>query len=74
MPRATTCLCEGKEISIEKALELKNSTNPRDRIFLNFECTECGKLVRPHKSGGNMAAHFEHIMRNPTCNLSDPKR
>lgn len=74
MPRATTCFYEKNEISVEKALEIKEATKPRDKINLRFECTECGKPVRPHKSGGNMAAHFEHLMRNPTCNLSDPKR
>ena len=33
---------------------------------------ECEQAVRPHKSGGNGAAHFKHPSRNLQCNLSDP--
>jgi hypothetical protein len=35
-----------------------------------FVCIECGKSVRPHKEGGNAAAHFEHLNRNADCPLS----
>ena len=72
MARATTCMYESKEISIEEALEFRNQTKERKK--LQFSCVECGHRVRPHKAGGNASAHFEHLIRNPKCNLSDPAR
>lgn len=70
MPAATTCLTDaGELISIDEALELR-STKSR----INFRCTECSQPVRPHKAGGDTAAHFEHRSRNPGCTLSHKLR
>jgi hypothetical protein len=74
MPRADGYNFEGQVISIEKALDIRDATTLENRILLGFECVECGKAVRPHKAGGNGSAHFEHLSRNPNCQLSDPLR
>ena len=74
MARANECNFNGKVISVENALEIRDATTAGKRKFLGFECLECGQAVRPHKSGGNGAAHFEHLIRNPQCALSDPFR
>ncbi len=71
MPRAITCLFNHDEISVRRAIDIKETT---ERKNLEFMCVECGSRVRPHKAGGNMADHFEHLIRNPKCNLSDPAR
>jgi len=35
-------------------------------------CVECKNPVRVHRTGRNgMAAHAEHLKRNPECSLSD---
>jgi hypothetical protein len=74
MARAISCLFEGKEITVEMAIEVRDGTPARQRKLLRFKCTECDLAVRPHRAGGNSAAHFEHLMRNPHCTLSDPAR
>ena len=72
--RAEKCIMEGKEITVEKALTIRDASPSGGRKALGFICIECGKAVRPHKAGGNGAAHFEHLERNPQCQLSDPFR
>ena len=72
MSRAVTCTFEGRVISIENALVLRVGIPVGERKSL-FKCIECGKDVRPHKSGGSISAHFEHLRRNNKCNLSDPR-
>jgi hypothetical protein len=74
MARATTCIFNGKLISVAKAISIKETAPVRERKFLGFECLECGMPVNPHRAGGNAAAHFEHFDRNPNCKLSDPAR
>jgi len=74
MPRATTCLFEGKVLTVKTAIVIRDKTRRKDRGNLSFKCTECGQKVRPHKAGGHASAHFEHLMRNPACHLSDPAR
>ena len=74
MPRSTTCLLDGKEISVKKALSLKEDTTRKKELNLDFKCIQCEMPVRPHREGGNAAAHFEHLERNPNCPLSDPER
>jgi hypothetical protein len=74
MPRAAECNFEGKEILVEKALEIRDATPVGKRKSLSFKCLECGEAVRPHKAGSSGAAHFEHLSRNPHCQLSDPPR
>lgn len=58
---------------VEEALMLRGKSR-RPRGFPrphDFRCKECGEPVRPHKAGGHMKAHFEHLSRNPRCRLSD---
>ena len=74
MARAEQCIIEGKEITVEKALIIRDASPSGKRKSLGFSCIECGKEVRPHKAGGNGTAHFEHLERNPQCQLSDPFR
>ncbi len=74
MPRAITCLFNHDEICVCRAIKIKEATKTTERKNLEFMCVECGARVRPHKAGGNMADHFEHLIRNPKCNLSDPAR
>lgn len=74
MARANECNFTEKVISVENALEIRDATTAGKRKLLGFECMECGQPVRPHKAGGRAAAHFEHLSRNPQCNLSDPHR
>lgn len=74
MARANECYFNGQVILVDDALEIRDATTVGKRKLLGFECLECGQAVRPHKSGGNGAAHFEHLSRNPQCNLSDPFR
>lgn len=74
MARAKKCIMEEKEITVEKALIIRDASPSGRRKSLGFSCIECGKAVRPHKAGGNGTAHFEHMERNPQCQLSDPFR
>lgn len=66
MPKATTCLFNGGEITIAKALRLREQAG----TTLDFECIECNKPVKPHRAGGHTASHFEHYDRNYKCDLS----
>ncbi|MBL8136207.1 MAG: hypothetical protein JNL48_06270, partial [Acidobacteria bacterium] len=66
-PTMTSCeVLDGKEwkrISITEALE---------RHERNGRCVECHRPVRAHRLASNgMAAHFEHLTRNPECSYSD---
>jgi hypothetical protein len=37
-------------------------------------CVECKRPVRAHRAATNgMAAHFEHLTRNPACSRSDTR-
>jgi hypothetical protein len=43
-----------------------------DRNERRGRCVECKEPVRIHRAGRNgMAAHAEHLSRNPACALSD---
>jgi hypothetical protein len=59
---------ETENVSVREAL------NWRDRQYL---CPKCNERVRPHRehksAGQYMAAHFEHLKRNPKCPLSDKR-
>jgi hypothetical protein len=76
MARATKCRFDNKEITVEDAIQIRDATPVKLRKTLKFRCRciECGNSVRPHRSGGNAEAHFEHFKRNPDCTLSDPAR
>jgi hypothetical protein len=58
MARAEKCIMEEKEITVEKAIIIRDASPSGRRKSLGFSCIECGKAVRPHKAGGNGAAHF----------------
>jgi len=50
-------------LSVKEALE-RNERRGR--------CAECKEPARVHRQGRNgMAAHVEHLKRNPQCTLSD---
>lgn len=73
MPLATTCLTmKGEEITVAEALELREADSPLYHV--GFRCTECNEFVKPHKAGGDAAAHFEHFENNPECSLSHKAR
>jgi hypothetical protein len=44
-----------------------------DRNERHGRCVECKESVRVHRASNNgMAAHVEHLKRNPLCSLSAP--
>jgi hypothetical protein len=71
MAKMVTCLLNGKPISINRALGIRDRDRRKVRKFL---CTGCQDPVRAHKAGSHAAAHFEHRRpSNPDCPLSDPR-
>ena len=74
MARSTTCTFGNREISVNDAIEIRDSAKSRGINSFDFRCMECGNSVRPHNAGGSACAHFEHLSRNPNCGLSDPAR
>ena len=68
MPTALTCIYMGRAITIGEAVSIKDGNQNLHTDA--FVCTECGQPVRPHRSGGNASAHFEHLSRNADCSLS----
>ena len=74
MARSTICTLDDREISIDEAIEMRDSARSRGINRPDFRCTECDNFVRPHNAGGNACAHFEHLVRKPNCRLSDPAR
>lgn len=75
MPRAITCTLTPSELTIEQALAIRDEGSKHlTDLLAQLVCIECGKPVRPHKKGPSVAAHFEHLERNPNCKLSDPHR
>ena len=74
MPRATTCVLNRQNTTVQRALDLREDARRHPAPKLDFRCIDCGMSVRPHKDGGGAEAHFEHLERNPNCPLSDPGR
>lgn len=74
MPKATVCVLAGAEVDVEEALQLRDAARNEGRPKLSFRCGICQESVKPHKAGGQAAAHFEHSVRNPECPQSDPPR
>lgn len=75
MPMSTTCLLEPAELTDEQVLAIRETGSKELRELLaRLVCIECGKPVRAHRNGPSVAAHFEHLERNPNCKLSDPHR
>lgn len=72
MPRADTCLLNGKLVDVTDALRLRDDARKRRALRLDFRCTNCNHTVRPHKDSIYGAAHFEHHRRNADCKLSAP--
>ena len=69
MPRMIFCevnrSLDWRRIGIDEAL---------DTAEKHGRCPECHRRVRAHKRSVNgMAAHFEHLARNPACRLSDKR-
>lgn len=71
MATMTTCILNGRTISVEEAINIKDTGSI---AAPDFRCTECNQPVRPHRSGGHAAAHFEHLERNPACSQSHVAR
>jgi hypothetical protein len=61
------CMLNERSIGIDEAIDIKDSGSIP---IPDFRCTECNQPVRPHRSGGHAAAHFEHLERNPDCSQS----
>ena len=70
MTKATTCLANGVEISIEVALQSRRESKTNKQVAPVFYCVECEEVVRPHGAGAGSPAHFEHRARNLRCSLS----
>jgi hypothetical protein len=74
MAKMTTCLFNGASIPVDEALSRRDDARKRGVAAPHFECDECNKPVRAHKSGGHAQAHFEHIERNGDCSQSHIRR
>ena len=70
MPTMTTCVMNGNIIDIHEALRLRDQTDNRGVAREVYLCVECNQPVRAHSDGSTTSAHFEHLERNPACNLS----
>ena len=70
MALSISCKYNGRELSVEDAITLNDGVIRSARKKLVFICVSCGERVKPHRSGKKMAAHFEHFIRNPECELS----
>ena len=74
MAKAMTCIMNQRELDVDQALALRDEARRSGQTTPHFECMECRKPVRPHRSGGHASAHFEHLERNSNCALSDRLR
>jgi predicted HNH restriction endonuclease len=70
MRAAVECRFEGRTVTVEEALNIRDSAARSKRKALEFLCIECGEALRPHRTGENSAAHFEHLRRNNSCSFS----
>ena len=63
----TECFVDGKLVSVDDALATQEKYG---------QCKECRKPVKAHRASrdGKQAAHFEHLVRNPSCALSDHRK
>ena len=69
-PRMTECKVQRGSIWVTMSISEALATQESD-----CQCIECQMPVRPHRQAVNgMAAHFEHIQRNPNCSRSDRGR
>src|SRR5947208_4172849 len=66
VPKSTFCIVNGRPMDVRTALEIRSR-----KASAHFRCSECGEIVRPHKTGTTgQEAHFEHLSSNPRCSLS----
>lgn len=70
MRAATSCIYKNKEITVFEALRLREKSKSK----LVFKCIHCDELVKPHNSGSNCVAHFEHYKKNFECPYSAGKK
>lgn len=70
MVSAVTCTFDGRKIAVNEALRLRSRADADNPDISKFTCNECGQQVRPHRGGGHVPAHFEHLSRNQQCSLS----
>lgn len=71
MPMMTSAISTRTSVSIEDALRLRDEADESGEPRPRFDCDECGRAVRAHKTGTNgQAAHFEHKERNYGCSKS----
>ncbi len=70
MPKMVYCTYNGKETSINEALQIKADCG-ESSSKLGFLCVGCNCLVRAHRSlvKGGPKPHFEHFKENPKCPL-----
>lgn len=71
-PKMTMAMFNGRTVDIEEALHRRDEARESGKLNPSFDCIECEKSVRAHKSGRLAKAHFEHQHRNPDCSLSVP--
>jgi hypothetical protein len=74
MAKMTICLFKGRSISVDEALSRRDDARKRGDADPYFECDECNKPVRPHRSGGHAQVHFEHLELNGDCSQSHVRR
>lgn len=74
MATATEAIYQGSVITVAKAISLQDRAKKAKGAAPAFSCTECGKPVKPHRTGGHAGEHFEHYKRNPSCTLSHKGR
>lgn len=68
----TTCIYQGKIISVEQALGIREASLPSEGTKPVFTCVECQEPVRPlrARASGSVVAHIQHSNNNPACSLS----
>jgi hypothetical protein len=75
MPKINECLIDVDLANaireVADALKLKIPAGK-----LGFRCPnpKCRKPVKPMVAGGKQGPHFEHLKRNPKCDLSHVRR
>ena len=74
MPKMIKCVLEKQVLDISEALILRDLARKSRTDRPDFRCDICSMTMRPHKTGGQGAAHFEHLQRNQKCPQSDRPR
>jgi len=77
MPLSIVCKTQnGDQLKVGEALKIREQCKSKRQPRPTWFCIECGQTVKPHRESRkkSQAAHFEHYVRNPKCDLSDPHR